>query len=453
MTMTDKLRKKIVKDFRALHPIYNYKRLSGISRKLNLPLWWVELLVIEYFDCRRFVENGKITIFDFGIFDESLINTFENYKVIIPSGHIFMHNIRPIDLSYRTPALVTGNYAEPLDKADLIPEGLMSRNAFPFRGNDLSVSDPKEHFNWYAIVRDDKTFYQWKIADLYEIDSKSTWFKSDLFNLLPLWKLNRRIYQYKNKISNNEGNKVQIRKELIRLFSSLKNARQPLRKKVLEYHNSRKKSDSTALMVDQVPPLLTFIDTLKPSANGYVIESHLESLFYSASLENCSYAAEARKRQRDSSLYHKALLDEIKYSALCIICSVTTLESYINLINLIFRKYLAKDSEIFERSNPQQKWLYVPHALSLPFKFSPIETPYQVFLELIKWRNKAVHHTPEFVRAKVHKSKQYKGLVSHAFGTFNFENANLAIKCEEEMILKLSEGGKISVPKWLRTKF
>jgi hypothetical protein len=446
MKLGDKLRKKIIKDFRISHPIYNYRRLIGISNKINLPLWWVELLVIEYFDCRRFVENERATIFDFGIFDKSLIKTLKNYKVIIPSGHIFMHNVRPIDLSYRTPALVTEAYAEPLDKADLIPEGVMSRNVFPFRGNDLSVSDPKENFNWYAVVHDDDGFYQWKIAELYDIDGKSTWFKSDLFNLLPLWKLNKRIFECKNKIFNKEGNNIQIRKELIKLFSSIEKARQPLRKKVLEYHNKRKKSESNSFVVDQVPPLLTFIDTLKPSANGYVIETHLESLFYSASLQNCLYAEKARKQQQDSSLYHKALLDEIKYSALCIICSVTTLESY---INFIFSKYLIKDSEIFERSNPQQKWMYVPHALSLPFKFSPTETPFKIFLELIKWRNYGIHHTPEFIKARVHKSNQYKGLVSVAFGIFNFENAKLAIKCEEEMILKLSEGGKIPVPKWL----
>lgn len=357
-----------------------------------------------------------------------------------------MHNVRPEDLSYRTPALMIGAYVEPLDKADLIPEGIMSHNAFPFGGNPISISDPKEDFNWYAIVFDDNRFYQWKIAELYEINEKSNWFKSDLFDLLPLWKLNRQIYDCKNKISSSEVNQEDLRNQLINLYSKLERMRKPLRKKVLEYHNEKKKSISNSTIIDHTPPLLTFIDTLRPTTNGYVIESHLESLFYSASLENCSKAEESRTRQKDSSLTHQAVLDEIKYSALCIICAVMTLESY---INFIFTRYLPNDSKVFERSNPQQKWLYVPYALSLPCRFSSTKSPYKVFLDLVSWRNRAIHHTPEFTRVKVHKSKQRKSLVSATYGIFNFENAKLAIKCEEEMISKLCEGGTIPIPKWI----
>jgi hypothetical protein len=75
-----------------------------------------------------------------------------------------------------------------------------------------------------------------------------------------------------------------------------------------------------------------------------------------------------------------------------------------------------------------------------------------VFLDLISWRNRAIHHTPEFTRAKVHKSKQRKGLVSATYSIFNYENAKLAIKCEEEMISKLSEGGTIPIPRWIEKR-
>jgi hypothetical protein len=449
MKSADRLRNKLIKEYNILNPIHNYKRLTRISKKLDLPLWWVELVVIEYFECRRFLENGKATVFDFGIFESSLIDTIPDYKVVIPSGYIFMQNVRPVDLSYRAPALMTGHYVEPLDKADLIPEGVMSNYAFPFIGNPLNTNDPKENFNWYAIVFDDDKFYQWKISELYEINDKSTWFKSELFDLLPLWKLTTRIHNCKNKISNNGENQNEIRDDLMKLFASLEQTRRPLRKKVLQYHNKKKITESLTVDRKPQPPLLTFIDTLKPLHDGYAIESHLESLFYSASLENYANAENSRKDEQDTSLYQDALLNEIKYSSLCIICSVLTLESY---INSIFSKYLPEDSKVFERSSLQQKWLYVPYAMSLPFAFSPKTSPFKIFLDLISWRNKAVHHTPEFVKAKTHKSKHYKGLVSAAFGTFNRENAKLAIRCEEEMILKLSEGDTIPLPKWIKKK-
>jgi hypothetical protein len=87
--------------------------------------------------------------------------------------------------------------------------------------------------------------------------------------------------------------------------------------------------------------LLTFIDTLKTYKNKFEIESHLEPIFYLASIENCKRANEARKDQKNYSAYHEALLEEIKAAVLCIICTVTTLESY---INYVIGKYLPDES-------------------------------------------------------------------------------------------------------------
>ncbi len=69
---------------------------------------------------------------------------------------------------------------------------------------------------------------------------------------------------------------------------------------------------------------------------------------------------------------------------------------------------------------------------------------------MVSWRNGAVHHKPEFTKAKIHKTKEYKGYVSAAYKTFNLENAKLAIRCEKEMILKLSDGDTLPKPGWMQ---
>ena len=101
-----------------LEPIKGIKEIIKIAEKLKLPYWWVESVIIEYLPCRRFVENRKICTFDFEIFNDALINTIGQYRVIIPSGSRLIQNISTEDFAFRTPQLLVGNYAEPLDQAN-----------------------------------------------------------------------------------------------------------------------------------------------------------------------------------------------------------------------------------------------------------------------------------------------------------------------------------------------
>lgn len=112
----DKEIKKFIKEL-----TIGNERLKRISKKLNLPYWWVESVVVEYFACRRFAYNGKLYQFDFNLFDDDLVDTIGELKVVIPH-YILYQNISPKDLSYRTPRMIVGEYVEPLDKANLIPD-------------------------------------------------------------------------------------------------------------------------------------------------------------------------------------------------------------------------------------------------------------------------------------------------------------------------------------------
>ena len=54
--------------------------------------------------------------------------------------------------------------------------------------------------------------------------------------------------------------------------------------------------------------------------------------------------------------------------------------------------------------------------------------PFKGFSDVISWRNGAIHHKPEFTKAVIHKTKDFKGYVGQAYKRFNFENARLADK-------------------------
>jgi hypothetical protein len=436
----DKEIKKFIKEL-----TIGNERLKRISKKLNLPYWWVESVVVEYFACRRFAYNGKLYQFDFNLFDDDLVDTIGELKVVIPH-YILYQNISPKDLSYRTPRMIVGEYVEPLDKANLIPEGIVNSSAFPFVPNLLGTVDPKMEFSWYAIVYDNQDFYQYKIAELYEINKKQTWFKSSLFDLVPLYEATEKLRILGNEIKNSDV-RIRIIKKIEKLYNTLEEIRKPIRNKILDYHKNQKVNVPAVEGALPPPPLLTHIDSLKQTNRGYEIESHIESLMYDAAIENYKNTIKSRKDRKNSSLYHDSYVNEIKYSILCVICCITCLESY---INYIFKKYLPDEYPTFERtSTPRQKWLYVPLALNLGFKFELMKDPFKTFSDMVNWRNDAIHNTPQFTKIQILKTKELKGYVSSTYRTFNKENSKRAIECTKEMILKLNCGNKIPVPKWI----
>ena len=41
--------------------------LEQISKKLGLPLWWVESVAVEYFDCREYLTDGNFWVFNLNL--------------------------------------------------------------------------------------------------------------------------------------------------------------------------------------------------------------------------------------------------------------------------------------------------------------------------------------------------------------------------------------------------
>jgi hypothetical protein len=423
--------------------VHSKQRIQDASKKLNLPSWWVESVIIEYFSCRRFAENSELSVFDFGIIDDKLLNSIKLKHVVIPHYRL-IQNVSPRDLAYRLPKLVTGESRLPFDNIDLIPEGIVNKTAFPFIANPIDKWDPKLGFNEYAVIFDNGYFYQWKIAELYRINERSSWYKSNLFDLIPLWKVYEQLINCLSK--DLENPQPELIWKIKNLYDQLEKVRRPLRIGIWKYHEQKKVHYDTAKANVPEPPLVSFFDSIRVSSSGYEIESHIEPLLYRAAFRNYSMAKEARKQQNDPEIKYESIIDEIEYSAMCIISATSCLESY---INYIIGKYLPEESKVFDKSSShRQKWLWVPAALNLPFRFKVTEPPYKLFSDLVRWRNDVIHHIPEFKAVKKYKSGSYKGNVSHTYSLFNVEHAKLAVEVVKNMISKLSEGEKIPLPRW-----
>jgi len=421
--------------------VYGREKIAVISKQLKFPYWWVESVIVEYFPCRRYAESGELWTFDFNMLTDEDIKKIPEKKVVIPNL-VLMQNVRPEDLSQRTMISMIGLPFTPFDEADLIPEGFANYTCFPSPlRNDISVWDHKLEFQQQSIVFDDHVFYQWTIAEPYNIESEHRrWYKSDLFDLSKLDSINRTLQKYRN--SNEIKNPTpEFVKKIENEYNVLENEREMLRRKILEYH-SKNKPQITLKDVDvPKPPMLSYFEAIKLTENGYQVKTHMEPLFLRSAIRNLHRAKDARATRDANPKNYDALLDEIEYSSMCIINSTNCLETY---INFVISKHLPEESKVFDAtSSHRQKWIWVPTALELSQKFKPTEPPFSNFSNLVKWRNNVIHHIPEYTSAR--------GPVSHTFNQFNLENAKIAVKTVKEMVTSLSADGKIPLPRWIQT--
>lgn len=165
----------------------------------------------------------------------------------------------------------------------------------------------------------------------------------------------------------------------------------------------------------------------------------MEPLFLRSAVRNYEKAKAARKKRVENPDDFESLLDEIEFSIVSIISATACLESY---IDYVIGKYLPKESKVFDdTSSPRQKWLWVPQALNIPYKFKADEPSFSDFSSLVKWRNNAIHHKANYYRAR--------GSISHTANQFNLENAELTIKVVREMVTKLSDNSPVILPHWI----
>lgn len=414
--------------------VYGTERVKRIAKKFNLPYWWTESVIIEYFPCRRFLNDGELWTFDFNIFEEKLVNSICDKHVIIPQYYI-AQNIKPEDLSQRTLLNIIGSPTIPLKKEDLFPEGKLNHTAFPYLGNSISMWDPKLNFHTHAVILDGDSFYQWEVAQLdSQFTKTSSWFKSQLFDLIPLWEIYSKLMQYRTQEIFSNPTK-EIRKKVEDDYKKLEAIRKPLREEIWKYHIKKKGGIANISIPSTfIPPKLTVFDTFSLMDGKYQVRTHLEPLFYRFALRSLKLSKNAHENFEKSQDQTFALA-EMEYSLITIMASASCLESY---INFIIQEYANQYKKLKDH---KKQWFLVCKFLNPQNSFDIQASPYSDFVKVVDLRNDALHYLPEF--------QSPEGQFTLAYSKFSYDNAKIAVDIILPMIERLTENSVIPLPRWI----
>jgi hypothetical protein len=315
---------------RFLKDIAGRRRIENIARTHNLPIWWIQSAVIEHLPCRRFLENGRLWQFDFNIFDKKSVATILDKSVVVPEYYI-VQNVSRNDFFQRLQmSAFGGSPVAEMEEKELFPEGILNDTCFTVLGNPIDIWDPKLGFNTHTVVLDSGLLYQWKIASLYHINDHSSWYKSDLFNLLPLWNIYQKI-KLMNTPDNLNDPTDETKARLEDHYNNLESGRVTLREKIWEYHLEKKSEIENVRTTPSNTPRFTILDSFRYRNGQHYVYSPIEPLFYRAALRNSKLAMKWHQEYSKTS-EHNAMHKEIEYSLMTIISANSCLEAYINMI-------------------------------------------------------------------------------------------------------------------------
>jgi hypothetical protein len=436
--------------------IKGYKHLTKIAENLDLPLWWVESVAVEYLDCREYLKDGNFWLFNFNKLRKEDIAMILGTKVVFTDTVLFQ-NIKPEDASAR---LILGLMGMPMAQLDagsnILPNGIVSEKYFPFQGNSIDAWDQKLSFSEYAKIFDEGRFYQLKIAQFGPFHPTSTfrgWFKSDFLDLEPLRIINDEIYDLRNRYCSRDNPIVDnksleiLRGQVIEKYSELEKVKAPLRQQVLDWYRKRKNEfirNEKKVQPEAVLPTLTHLDSLQVADGKYKVRSNIEPLLYRAAIKNLAEAKkEVEKRNKKSELPPTTILNETEASALCIISSVTCAEAYINSVIQGFAPSLWDTLESMSLSG---KWLLLPAPIGIQDCFEKGKGVYNKFCEVVQWRNDIVHYKFGFEKTKRLDDGR---VTSRTYSIYNAKNAHIAVESVAAMIQQLSNKLQIPYPPWL----
>ena len=419
--------------------------VQTIADRFELPEWWVEAVLVEYYPCREFLEGEEVWLFNFDLVDDS-ISSLPSKKVVV-GDHTLFHNIKAEDLKLRILMGLVGDPISPAStkKSTIIPEGPVNSYYIPMSFNAIDVLDPKLGFSDRAVVFDSGTFYQWTIAETYPIKgTHQVWWKSLLFDLNGLKAINDKIQKNRNTVVTEE-NKQTLKEELRKLYEELDGVREPIRQKIWEYHEAeRKRQTSTPQLSDKYPPLLTPLDSVTLQEGKYRIRTYLDSLLYRAALRQLNLAKEAAKERTTEKVAHQKIIDEIEASVMCILCAHCCLEAY---INSVIQDHCANYSNIVARMSVVQKWFMTPCLLGSNDCFVLERPPFSEFVKLNSWRNDITHFKHKW--EKVARVDGITDKVGRAYAICNASNAQQTVDIVRVMIERLTSKINIPKPMWL----
>ena len=176
----------------------NEKNILQVASALKLPYWWVEMVAIEYLNCREFATRDEIWTFNFDLISkEDLIKAVETRKIVVSSPIIHY----PLLVKSLLKSLENYFLGRNDDIEGFVTEGPVSRDDFPNEVEFIDFWDPKLSFSEYFQVHDDGRFWQWKIAKLTPIkgETYSKWSSSEI-DLTPINEMEVKLKNLRDNI-------------------------------------------------------------------------------------------------------------------------------------------------------------------------------------------------------------------------------------------------------------
>ncbi|GEM_PF-1498897 len=405
--------------------------ITRVSTRVGLPEWWVESVAIEYLDCRAFASTGALSQFQFDrLTDDELADAVTRRHVVM-RGYL-LHNVWPEFLSGNTVRTVVGSYAElpAQGPGDIVPEGRASEHCFMFAGNDISVEDPKLAVPLgFFQVRDDGAFWQWQFIPLESRAER----QSGIVDLGPLGEIERACKQLQAQWHRRSpADSSDLLAQVSHLYERAERARAEVRETLWQYHLKMKTTAGTDKVVKGLPPMLSFMETIRVRAGEIETQFAAEPIFYRACL---SFVAEARTCTQLDVLHEKR--------AGAVILAAACLEAYINRVLDLTHPDLFRS---IERLPLPSKWhlLLTMHnrATAWDVDSEPIKT-----LKHIQTSRNALMHFKRGFRQVVRKAP---ATLSHLDGVVLDEDLvfSLPHRLKELVVLASSVRG-VDPPNWL----
>lgn len=440
-----------------LFEIRNRQRAKTLAEALDLPVWLVKAIIVEYLPCRSF--QGNTVTIDYGLITIDDLKTLTKPYILL-NGLALFHNVTSEVLRQRVLLSMAGFPMANLTKQEALylPEGKVSPHCLPnfIRNSDEDEGDWKLELHLFkkAVIVDDEELYQWTVTTntMISTDISQQWYESELFSKDELEEL-RRINQDYRRVDQDGFSQEEMQQKLEKVYENLETLHIRMRKTVLDYHFSQKNEQDAEIGYTQdAPPQLTLFDSfileqdVKTNERHFKVRSYVEMIFFHAAQRAAWSAREVRKEIDAGEVYPTNIAEEIEASATCIALSAFCLEAYINGFAQDYLDPLwTKDTERMEAAT---KWLIVPALLGKPDCFDKGHQPYQDFKKLIDWRNNDLAHYKHKFTPPVPLGTL--GTVSNLHAVCNADNSELAIKTVRKMIERLNTSLGFPLPAWVQ---
>jgi len=366
------------------------KVVETVAKKLNLPVWWIESVAVEYTECRHYATANEIWSFDFDMVTEAALeHAVRSHKIVASS--IIVHNVDRDTYAMRAIERLFTNLPVQMaqEKDDVIANGPISTHHFPFLANPIDRWDPKLSFPGYFQVLDGG-LWQWAVGEFVEAtEARGKWVASEI-NLEPLDQVTARLAALqRRRVKPGEPGYADFQGQVKAFYQWVDGIRRQLLADLEVTHKRRCGEVDYSKAAVEAPPVLSRFEMYTVRERKILTQFFAEAIFYRGCYEHSSKAMELSASAANQS-ERLAKLDEMyQERAVAIILGGSCAESFIN--GLIAEHYPSLWRNV-EALMPVAKYQLLFTLKGKGDEFVLGKEPFNLLSELQRYRNFLVHY-------------------------------------------------------------